>query len=252
MQKNDEKIIYKMMTKPESFLRFGVSIILLLGYAYFFFFQKETLISLPKAVFLPIWLYFAYEVIRYILPVFNISVACGKHFVKNFKPTEYFKKHKIKGLIKENAKPLVIALMYGGMILILGYLKIKGIFDEYWIYLFVFFFHFSDHFCINVWCPFRTYLKNRCCVTCRIYNWDPIMKFAILLFVPGVFQYSLVALGLIALIQWEILHKQHPERFYQLTNANLTCGNCARNCIRQHWIKDIDKIKNEVNNGCED
>lgn len=229
-------LIYKMTTKPRSITRLIFSILLFIAATIVLFLFPDWIENLNKWWLLPLWLYFAFEAIRVIFPVFNISIASGKHFIKNFKPSEYFSLNSIKGLVADYKHPLVIGICW---LLLLGgiaALYFTHTISYLWIYYFVIFFHMSDNICINIWCPFRTYMKNRCCVTCRIYNWDHFMKYSPLIFIPNVCNYILFALGSIALIQWEILHKQHPERFYQLTNTNLTCSNCARDCFRKRWV----------------
>ncbi len=234
-------ILYKMTTKSYSFFRLIVSIVLFILATIALFFFPEWIESLNKWWFFPLWLYFAWEAIKVIFPVFHISIASGKHFIKNFKPSEYFNINKIKNLVVDNRHPIIIAICWGLLLIGIGVLYFTHVINYLWIYYFVIFFHMADNICINIWCPFRAFMKNRCCVTCRIYNWDHFMKYSPLIFIPNFFNYTLVILGAIALIQWEIVHKQHPERFYQLTNTNLTCGNCARNCIRQKWLKPEDK-----------
>ena len=81
-------------------------------------------------------------------------------------------------------------------------------------------------------------MKNKCCTTCRIYNWDYIMMFTPLLFLvakPGpILHYILIALALVILIIWEITYKIHPERFTENTNENLTCKNCKEKLCQHH------------------
>ena len=46
-------------------------------------------------------------------------------------------------------------------------------------------FYVCDLICVLIWCPFRLIMKNRCCTTCRIFNWDHLMMFSPLIFVGG-------------------------------------------------------------------
>ena len=236
-------LINKMTSKPRSFARLGFSIAMFGAATVILFWYRDWVVSLNLWWFLPLWLYFVFEAIRVIFPVFNVSIAAGKHLVRNFKPSEYFNVNKIKGLVVDNKHPLVIGILWCLMLAGIGVLYFTGIIDYLWMYYLALFFHMCDNICINIWCPFRTYMKNRCCVTCRIYNWDHLMKYSPLIFVPTVCNYILVGLGIIALVQWEVTHKQHPERFYQITNTNLNCGNCKRNCIRQRWVNKKDTQK---------
>lgn len=88
-------------------------------------------------------------------------------------------------------------------------------------------FYVCDIICVVVWCPFKTFfMHNKCCTTCRIFNWDHAMMFSPLLFIPGIFTYSLVGLSFIVLIVWEVACTLHPERFMEKTNCALRCQNC--------------------------
>ncbi len=78
------------------------------------------------------------------------------------------------------------------------------------------------------WCPLRVwFMKNRCCTTCRIFNWDHILIYSALFFVPGFFGYSLVALAIMEFLIWEICFFLHPERFWEGSNSSLRCANCT-------------------------
>jgi hypothetical protein len=69
-------------------------------------------------------------------------------------------------------------------------------------------------------------MKNKCCVTCQIYNWDYPMMFLPLIFIPNFYTWSLLGLSLALVIEWEILKKLYPERFLERTNCSLSCENC--------------------------
>ena len=88
-------------------------------------------------------------------------------------------------------------------------------------------FYVCDIICIVGWCPFKTFfMHNKCCTTCRIFNWDHAMMFLPLICIPGLFTYSLVGLSLFVLIVWEVACAVHPERFHEKTNCALRCINC--------------------------
>lgn len=85
----------------------------------------------------------------------------------------------------------------------------------------------SDMICVVFWCPLQLVLmRNRCCTTCQIFNWDAIMVATPLLFVGGWFGWILVALAVVVLVRWELAALRHPERFDERTNARLTCAQC--------------------------
>ena len=90
-----------------------------------------------------------------------------------------------------------------------------------------------DTICTLFWCPFRFIQKNRCCLTCRIYNWDHMMMFTPVVTVPSFYTWSLLGLGIITMIVWEIKYKLHPERFFEYTNESLRCKNCTDKRCKQ-------------------
>lgn len=88
-------------------------------------------------------------------------------------------------------------------------------------------FYVCDLICVVVWCPFRViFMHNKCCTTCRIFNWDHAMMFLPLIVIPGLWTYSLIFMSILILIVWEIACALHPERFLEKTNCALRCSNC--------------------------
>ncbi len=81
--------------------------------------------------------------------------------------------------------------------------------------------------CVVLWCPLQLVLmRNRCCTTCQIFNWDGIMTVTPLLAIGCWFSWLLIALSLFVLLRWEFAFTRHPERFDERTNASLQCANC--------------------------
>ena len=96
-----------------------------------------------------------------------------------------------------------------------------------------------DIICIMFFCPFQAWLmKNKCCATCRIYNWDYPMMFTPLIFLvfnpAPVLHYVLIALSVAVLLIWEITYARHPERFTENTNERLECRNCTEKLCRHN------------------
>jgi len=84
-----------------------------------------------------------------------------------------------------------------------------------------------DSLFILFFCPFQAlFMKNHCCTTCRIYNWDYLMMCAPLMLFPSFFSASLVILSLAVFIQWEWALRKNPAKFSPETNPDLTCKNC--------------------------
>lgn len=93
--------------------------------------------------------------------------------------------------------------------------------------LWMLFFFWFDMVCVVLWCPLQlVFMKNRCCATCQIFNWDAIMVATPLLFAWSWPAAVLIVLGLVVLFRWEVRAFFHPERFAEETNASLVCANC--------------------------
>lgn len=90
------------------------------------------------------------------------------------------------------------------------------------------FYFVFDMISVVLWCPLQLVLmRNRCCTTCQIFNWDGIMAATPLLVVWCWFSGLLVLGALVVLVRWELAFVRHPERFDQRTNASLQCENCT-------------------------
>ena len=111
-------------------------------------------------------------------------------------------------------------------------LGVSGILNDQSIVLWVLFYFLFDMICVVLWCPLQVvFMKNRCCTTCQIFNWDAIMTATPLLLVVGSlasawFVWPVLALSIIVLIRWELAFARHPERFDERTNASLSCAHC--------------------------
>lgn len=103
-----------------------------------------------------------------------------------------------------------------------------GLFGPRTALVWTLFYFVFDMICVVLWCPLQLVLmRNRCCTTCQIFNWDGIMTVTPLLVVWCWFSWVLVALALVVLLRWELAFARHPERFDERTNASLQCANCT-------------------------
>ena len=158
-------------------------------------------------------------------------MGCQKVFAQNYTPT---------GVDTTNFKldtwksTFVVAVVWLALNGLFGWLYWNGIVDTGFMFLLCLFYSVCDMICILFFCPFQTwFMKNRCCATCRIYNWDFAMMFTPLVFIPGIYTWSLLGLALALLIQWEVLLKRYPERFSEASNQSLACSEC-REKLCQH------------------
>ena len=133
------------------------------------------------------------------------------------------------------------------MVLTIGILQHFNLIPFEIPYLITSLFFIGDIVCVLFWCPFRViFMKNRCCTTCRIFNWDHLMMFSPMLFIRGFYTWSLIVVAIGVFVLWEILIYLHPERFWEKSNVNLKCSECTdklciRNCKEKHLAKIVDE-----------
>ena len=170
-----------------------------------------------------IWAIFVVEMVFRFFPSGYESPGCQKQFARNYR-----KSGKTEIRIPDNNATLLIALIWIVFNGIFGALHGTGVLDDGVMLLLCCAYSVCDMICILFFCPFQSWLmKNKCCVTCRIYNWDYAMMFTPLFFIQNVYTWSLLALSVALMIRWEITFFRHPERFSEETNDYLKCRNCA-------------------------
>ena len=104
------------------------------------------------------------------------------------------------------------------------------------------FYGVCDLICVLFFCPFRAWLMhNRCCTTCRIYDWDYLMLCTPLLPLGGWMTGSACAAALALFFRWEIVWLRHPERFLESGSQALRCSRCQeRLCgYRRHLGRQL-------------
>jgi hypothetical protein len=169
-----------------------------------------------------IWIIFAVEMVLRFFPSSIESMGCQKQFAQNYKPTGRKEVH-----LQSWKRTAAVFLAWVALNGIFGALYLAGIFDAGIMLLIALAYSVCDMICILFFCPFQTwFMKNRCCATCRIYNWDFAMMFTPLIFIPDIFTCSLMGLSVLLLIRWEVTAARHPERFAENSNACLDCKNC--------------------------
>ena len=178
-----------------------------------------------NAVFLfVIWAFFLMEIVLRFFPFSLESMGCQKQFKKNYIPTPRAEEFSPPSTFKST---LAVLVSWVALNSIFGLLNFFGILDDGIMVLIALLFSVCDIICILFFCPFQTwFMKNKCCGSCRIYNWDYMMMCTPLLFVENIFAQTLFLASLILLARWEITHLLHPERFCELTNASLSCVSC--------------------------
>ena len=201
--------------------------------------------QMPGLCFL-VWVVFAVEMFLRFSPARIESPGCQKQFARNYKPAGQLDAKAKTRLHRGVPTTIIVWVALNGTI---GGLYSAGILDAGILLLVCLAYSVCDMICILFFCPFQTwFMKNKCCTTCRIYNWDFAMMFTPLLFLPHWYSWSLLGLAAALLIQWEVLVRLHPERFSETSNCALACPNCHEKLchhktqLRSFWQKNRDVL----------
>ena len=142
-------------------------------------------------------------------------------------------------MTKETKAAYKIFLLWAAAIGALGALHHAKVIDDVILFLISTFFYVCDLICVLIWCPFRIFMKNRCCTTCRIFNWDHLMMFSPLLFVDGFYARSLVIMAFAVWMLWEYAIMAYPDRFWEQSNEALQCSSCTDKLCSQYCGKPV-------------
>ena len=196
----------------------------------------------PVLIFL--WVMYAISMTLRFFPSPTESMGCQKQFARNYKPIPAgkhgFVQPRKHGTMMAAASWVVLNGLIG-LIYFLGWID-KGI-----LMLISLAYGVCDMICILFFCPFQTWMmKNKCCNTCRIYNWDYAMMFTPMLFIGGFWAWSLLGMSLVLMARWEITFFRHPERFLEACNDSLACRNCQEKLCShkkqlQHLLKELKR-----------
>ena len=199
------------------------------------FFQKLSLLHLLLAV----WLV---DMLTQLVPATKAVVALGsqKSFLKHFRPEiPPITAHSLRErMVRATKRAYIVFVIWAILIAALGILYGKKIIGDLGLFWISCLFYVCDLICVLFWCPFRHFImKNRCCTTCRIFNWDHLMMFTPLIYVGGFYCTSLVVLSIVVFLVWEWTALRHPERFDEGTNQALKCAECTdRLCLHAKKI----------------
>ncbi len=219
--------------------------------AFFDFSHPATIVVLGFVT-----LSFTWEMIERFIPAKTSSMGSQKQFKRNYVPSG-----ETKPKLQSWKATFFVFLSWIALNGVFGVLYFLNIFDQGIMVIISITYSVCDMICILFFCPFQTWIMhNRCCGTCRIYNWDFAMMFTPLIFIIvapsengyflNPFPLVLVALSLALLLEWEINYHRHPERFSDTTNMSLRCVNCQEKLcahktqlqrLLKKWHKSLHK-----------
>ena len=191
-----------------------------------------------------LWGVWILDMILQIVPLKNkLALGSQKLFATRFKPIiEKINYEALKNYVVTTTKAAYKVFIIWTIVVVgIGLLYYLGIISKITVFMISIFFYVCDLICVLIWCPFRLLMKNKCCTTCRIFNWDHLMMFAPLIFIGGFFATSLVIMAILAWLVWEVAVMIYPERFSELTNEALKCSECTDKLCTQYCQKKAKK-----------
>ena len=187
-----------------------------------------------------LWLIWVFDMLLQIIPIKNkLALGSQKLFANRFQPIrDKINYEALKNYVKKTtASAYKVFIIWTLLIVAIGILYYFGIINKIGLFMISLFFYVCDLICVLVWCPFRLIMKNKCCTTCRIFNWDHLMMFSPLIFCGGFFAISLVVIAFLAWLVWELCVLLYPERFSETTNIALRCTKCTDKLCVQYCKK---------------
>ncbi len=187
-----------------------------------------------------LWAIWVVDMFLQIVPIKNkVPVGSQKLFANHFRPIRDKINHEaLRSYIVATTKAAYkVFILWCLLIVGIGLLYYWGIIDKIALFMISVLFYVCDLICVLIWCPFRLIMKNRCCTTCRIFNWDHLMMFSPLIFTNGFFTSSLLIMSVIAWLVWELCVMMYPERFWDHSNAALQCSECTDKLCTQYCQK---------------
>ena len=192
------------------------------------------------SIFHLLWICWIIDMILQIIPIKNeVPLGSQKLFANRFRPIRDKINYEAlrKYVVSTTKAAYKVFIVWCALIAVIGFLYYNGIIDKMILFMISVFFYVCDLICVLIWCPFRLMMKNRCCTTCRIFNWDHLMMFSPIIFVGGFYATSLVVLSILAWLVWELCVMMYPERFWEITNVALRCSECTDKLCTQYCQK---------------
>ena len=235
-------------TRKLYFLRLVSRIIIFFLTVYIYFTKSDYLKVVEGSNFFKafspfhiLWLIWIGDMILQLIPVKKHIIPLGsqKLFKQRFKPIR--DKINYQALrdhaIATTKSAYKVFLIWSLLILVLGALYHLDILTASHLFLISVLFYVCDLICVLIWCPFRLIMKNRCCTTCRIFNWDHLMMFTPMLFLNSFYSVTLLVLAFAVWVLWELCVMMYPERFWEQTNEALRCSECTDKLCTQYCRK---------------
>ena len=178
-----------------------------------------------------VWLALMLSMLFRLFPSRVESLGCQKEFAGRFRPTG--KAPSAQEVRQANRGALWVLLSWLALNALVFLAYAWGWINQRFLVCLTGFYGVCDIICILFFCPFQSWMMhNRCCITCRIYNWDYAMMCTPLLGVAGPLSLSACLLAAAVLVRWEFTYLRHQERFFVSSNDALRCDQCHEHLCR--------------------
>ncbi len=187
-----------------------------------------------------LWMLWMCDMVLQLIPVkSHISIGSQKVFKSLFRPIKEKINYKnLNQYIKDTtATAYKVMVIWIALTVLISVLHLFGIIDTGIMILTATFFYVCDLICVLIWCPFKLIMYNKCCTTCRIFNWDHLMMFLPIVTVNSFYSWSLVAFSFVIWFIWELCVFTYPERFWENSNMALRCSECTDKLCTQYCRK---------------
>lgn len=187
-----------------------------------------------------LWLIWMFDMLCQLVPVWKkLPVGSGKLFRGRFRPIretvnyEALRNH----IIAATRAAYKVFVLWVALLFVIAVLYYTHVIGKEILFLISACFYVCDLICVLIWCPFRLIMKNKCCTTCRIFNWDHLMMMSPMIFVGGFYSISLLLVAIAVFLMWETCILMYPERFWEQSNAALKCSECTDKLCTQYCRK---------------
>ena len=197
------------------------------------FFRRFSLLHL-------LWAVWVGDMVLQIIPIRNkVPLGSQKLFANRFRPIrDKINYEALRSyIVTTTSAAYKVFLLWWTLIGAIGLLYSWDIIGKTGLFLISVVFYVCDLICVLIWGPFRLMMKNRCCTTCRIFNWDHLMMFSPMLFMGGFYGISLLVLAIAAWLVWELCVMMYPERFWDKSNLALKCSEWTDQLCTQYCQK---------------
>lgn len=178
-----------------------------------------------------VWLLLMASMILRLFPFRLESIGSQKEFRHRFRPTG--RQPDPREIDRADRGAVGVLALWAAFNAVFYAAYLSGTVDLRFLVCLAGFYGVCDIICILFFCPFQAWIMhNRCCTTCRIYDWDYLMLCTPLFLVPGIPAQSACILSGVIFLRWEITYLRHRERFFESANEALCCASCEGHLCR--------------------